>query len=89
MHTHVCVPSALEIYMYVYIFQVNATDADKGDNGNIVYTLSYPGGATGAFSVNPSTGVISLSRNLTQSEVGEVTLDLKAEDIAVAGQEKR
>ena len=69
--------------------QVSATDPDLGANGDIVYSITNSGGLAGAFAVNNSTGVISLSRDLKQSDVGVVFLDLKAEDRAVGGQTKR
>ena len=64
--------------------QVSAKDPDLGANGDIVYSITNSGGLAGAFTVNNSTGVISLSRDLKQSDVGVVFLDLKAEDRAVA-----
>lgn len=52
------------------IIQIKAHDSDEGDNGRIVYSL-YPGEdteVTELFTIEPSTGVLSVKGNLSDSE---------------------
>ena len=44
--------------------KVSATDLDSGINGDIIYTISN----NDAFSIDPKTGVISMTSNLTETE---------------------
>ncbi|XP_076439780.1 protocadherin Fat 4-like [Babylonia areolata] len=65
--------------------RVNATDADSGNNGEITYSINAndnPATVVNAFSVDSTTGVITLARNLTQQDVGVVFFDVKADDKA-------
>ncbi len=41
------------------LISVRATDADDGDNGRVAYSIAGDGGK-GAFSIDASTGIVSL-----------------------------
>ena len=53
------------------IIHINATDADSGKNGLITYSII---GGTRYFSVNMSTGLVTLKSQLDRED-GSVTLD--------------
>ncbi|KAK7465106.1 hypothetical protein BaRGS_00037727, partial [Batillaria attramentaria] len=65
------------------IGQVNATDADEGDNGRVSFSITNTEGAAGAFHIDSSSGQISLTRSLTKSDVGLVVLLVQAQDNGV------
>ena len=49
------------------VISVVATDADAGDNSVVRYSIPQQSGAQGRFSVNPTTGELSVSATLPTS----------------------
>ena len=61
------------------IFQVKATDADYGNNSIITYSL-LPSEYGGKFSIDASSGNITVIGNLDRENTSEVTLRIQATD---------
>ena len=61
------------------IFQVRATDADYGKNSNITYSL-VPSEYATKFSINASSGDITVIGNLDRENTSEITLRISAAD---------
>ena len=61
------------------IFQVRATDADYGNNSIITYSL-VPSEYATKFSIDASTGDITVIGNLDRENTSEITLRIKATD---------
>ena len=61
------------------IFQVRATDADYGNNSIITYSL-VPSEYTAKFSIDASTGNITVVGNLDRENTSEITLRINATD---------
>lgn len=61
------------------IFQVRATDADHGNNSIITYSLASSEYAT-KFSINASTGNITVIGNLDRENTSEIILRINASD---------
>ena len=61
------------------IFQVRATDADHGNNSIITYSLAPSEYAT-KFSINASTGNITVIGNLDRENTSEIILRINASD---------
>ena len=61
------------------IFQVRATDADYGNNSIITYSL-VPSEYATKFSVDASTGNITVTGNLDRENASEITLRINASD---------
>ena len=61
------------------IFQVRATDADYGYNSVISYTL-LPNGYETKFSIDPSSGNITVIGNLDREITSEIILRINATD---------
>ena len=62
-----------------FIFQVRATDADYGNNSIITYSL-VPSEYAKKFSINASSGDITVIGNLDRENTSEITLRIKATD---------
>ncbi|KAH9487876.1 hypothetical protein Btru_068367 [Bulinus truncatus] len=71
----VTIPEDMPIFSSVY--QVKASDADIGVNGEIYYRLDKE---TYMFAVHPTTGVVSLTRPLKHDSKPTYELDIVAED---------
>ena len=61
------------------IFQVRATDADYGNNSIITYSL-VPSEYATKFSIDASTGNITVIGNLDRENTSEITLHINATD---------
>lgn len=61
------------------IFQVRATDADYGNNSVISYTL-LPSEYEAKFSIDPSSGNITVIGNLDRENTSEIILRINASD---------
>ena len=61
------------------IFQVRATDADYGNNSVISYTL-LPSEYESKFSIDPSSGNITVIGNLDHENTSEIILRINATD---------
>ena len=61
------------------IFQVRATDADYGNNSIITYSL-VPNEYETKFSIDASTGNITVIGNLDRENTSEITLRINATD---------
>ena len=61
------------------IFQVRATDADYGNNSIITYSL-LPGDYPPKFSIDASSGNITVIGNLDRENTSKVTLRINASD---------
>ena len=61
------------------IFQVRATDADSGNNSIITYSL-VPSEYATKFSINASSGIITVIGNLDRENTSEITLRISATD---------
>ena len=70
--------------MPYFVAQINATDKDEGNNGLVTYSITNTNeGIVSAFQIDQSTGQLTLSRSLTQNDVGIVYLDVQASDNAL------
>ena len=63
----------------IVIFQVRATDADYGNNSIITYSL-LPSEYAAKFSVDPSSGNVTVIAILDRENKSEVTLRINASD---------
>ncbi|XP_057705848.1 protocadherin gamma-A11-like isoform X35 [Corythoichthys intestinalis] len=63
------------------ILQVSATDADKGANGEVLYSFSQNSDvASSVFSINANTGEISVMGELNYEKVKQYEIDVDATD---------
>ncbi|XP_063282017.1 protocadherin-17 isoform X2 [Pelobates fuscus] len=64
------------------VIDLNATDADEGSNGEVVYSFSgyAPDRIRELFSIDPKTGLIQVSGNLDYEENGLIEIDVQARD---------
>ncbi|XP_028399940.1 protocadherin Fat 4-like isoform X2 [Dendronephthya gigantea] len=70
------------------VTKIQATDKDEGSNSNIIYSIKS-GNDAGAFAIDPATGLISTTENITQlEEVFKVILTVVAQDSADQGTPK-
>lgn len=60
------------------VIDLNATDADVGVDGTITYSISS--GASGKFSIDPTTGVVVVSGSLDRETKASYTMDVLAVD---------
>ena len=61
------------------VFQVRATDADRGNNSIITYSL-LPSEYSEKFSIGASSGNITVIRNLDRENRSQITLRINATD---------
>ncbi|KAM4797494.1 protocadherin-17 isoform 2-T2 [Rhinophrynus dorsalis] len=64
------------------VIDLNATDADEGSNGEVVYSFSgyAPDRIRELFSIDPRTGLIQVKGNLDYEENGLIEIDVQARD---------
>ncbi|XP_048086728.1 protocadherin beta-16-like [Alosa alosa] len=63
------------------VFQVSASDADEGANGEVTYEFSYISiNAENLFSIDPTTGVITVKGTIDFEESSSFELRVKAKD---------
>uniref|UniRef100_A0A8C5N170 Protocadherin beta-1 n=1 Tax=Leptobrachium leishanense TaxID=445787 RepID=A0A8C5N170_9ANUR len=64
------------------VIDLNATDADEGSNGEVIYSFSgyAPDRIRELFSIDPRTGLIQVSGNLDYEENGLIEIDVQARD---------
>jgi hypothetical protein len=60
------------------VYDIDATDADNGTDGVIVYSIAS--GASGFFAINPVTGVVTVSGSLDRETTSSYTLKVNAAD---------
>ncbi|XP_015263778.1 PREDICTED: protocadherin-17 [Gekko japonicus] len=65
------------------VIDLNATDADEGTNGQVLYAFSgyTPERVRELFSIDPQTGLIRVKGNLDYEEGGLVEIDVQARDL--------
>lgn len=64
----------------LFIFKVNATDADSGANGEVQYRLLTQGNTNSAFSIDATTGEIMTAITLDHETVASYKLTVEATD---------
>ncbi|NXG28398.1 CADN protein, partial [Dromaius novaehollandiae] len=64
------------------VLQVEAYDADLGQNGEVKYGLMHRDGASLGFSIDPDTGVITTTQSFDREKQRECTLSVTATDQA-------
>ncbi|XP_073470333.1 protocadherin-17 isoform X2 [Aquarana catesbeiana] len=64
------------------VIDLNATDADEGSNGEVIYSFSgyAPDRVHELFSIDPNTGVIQVKGNLDYEENNLIEIDVQARD---------
>ena len=62
------------------VAQLNATDADSGANGRIVYGIENDGGAGGVFEVDPDTGAVTARAVLDREAISRYRMRVRAVD---------
>ncbi|XP_075447163.1 protocadherin-17-like [Ascaphus truei] len=64
------------------VIDLNATDADEGANGEVLYSFSgyAPDRIRELFSIDPKTGLIQVKGNLDYEENGLIEIDIQARD---------
>jgi len=63
------------------IFNVSAIDDDAGENARITYRIAVnPASHSGDFTINPSTGALTIARNLSYADVSLYTIQIFASD---------
>ncbi|XP_041440275.1 protocadherin-17 isoform X1 [Xenopus laevis] len=64
------------------VIDLNATDADEGSNGEVVYSFSgyAPDRIRELFSIDSKTGIIQVKGNLDYEENGLIEIDVQARD---------
>ncbi|CAB4019339.1 Protocadherin Fat 4, partial [Paramuricea clavata] len=67
---------------------IHATDKDDGENANIIYSIQS-GNDAGAFAIDPDTGLITTTENVSQITDGHLTLTVVARDSSVQGTPKK
>uniref|UniRef100_A0A8C3RP13 Cadherin domain-containing protein n=1 Tax=Chelydra serpentina TaxID=8475 RepID=A0A8C3RP13_CHESE len=65
------------------VIDLNATDADEGTNGEVLYSFSgyAPERVRDLFSIDPQSGLIRVKSNLDYEESGLVEIDVQARDL--------
>nr|XP_031540366.1 protocadherin-17 isoform X2 [Vicugna pacos] len=65
------------------VIDLNATDADEGPNGEVIYSFSsyVPDRVRELFSIDPKTGLIRVKGNLDYEENGMLEIDVQARDM--------
>ncbi|XP_041438392.1 protocadherin-17 isoform X2 [Xenopus laevis] len=65
------------------VIDLNATDADEGSNGEVVYSFSgyAPDRIRELFSIDSKTGIIQVRGNLDYEENGLIEIDVQARDL--------
>ncbi|XP_031814315.1 protocadherin-17 isoform X2 [Sarcophilus harrisii] len=65
------------------VIDLNATDADEGQNGEVLYSFSsyVPDRVRELFSIDPETGLIRVKGNLDYEENSLVEIDVQARDL--------
>ncbi|XP_036312890.1 protocadherin-17 isoform X3 [Pipistrellus kuhlii] len=65
------------------VIDLNATDADEGPNGEVLYAFSsyVPDRVRELFSIDPKTGLIRVKGNLDYEENGMLEIDVQARDL--------
>nr|XP_012605247.1 protocadherin-17 isoform X2 [Microcebus murinus] len=65
------------------VIDLNATDADEGPNGEVIYSFSsyVPDRVRELFSIDPKTGLIRVKGNLDYEENGMLEIDVQARDL--------
>ncbi|XP_021083322.1 protocadherin-17 isoform X2 [Mesocricetus auratus] len=65
------------------VIDLNATDADEGPNGEVLYSFSsyMPDRVRELFSIDPKTGLIRVKGNLDYEENGMLEIDVQARDL--------
>ncbi|XP_008055669.1 LOW QUALITY PROTEIN: protocadherin-17 [Carlito syrichta] len=65
------------------VIDLNATDADEGPNGEVLYSFSsyVPDRVRELFSLDPKTGLIRVKGNLDYEENGMLEIDVQARDL--------
>ncbi|XP_059579165.1 protocadherin-17 isoform X3 [Alligator mississippiensis] len=65
------------------VIDLNATDADEGTNGEVLYSFSgyAPDRVRDLFSIDPQSGLIRVKGNLDYEESGLVEIDVQARDL--------
>lgn len=63
-------------------FFLQATDKDEGQNSNVIYSIQS-GNEAGAFTIDPATGVITTTANVSEITEGKLTLTVVARDPSV------
>ncbi|KAM7111829.1 protocadherin-17 isoform 2-T2 [Molossus nigricans] len=69
--------------MGTVVIDLNATDADEGPNGEVLYSFSsyVPDRVRELFSIDPKTGLIRVKGNLDYEENGMLEIDVQARDL--------
>ncbi|XP_045143069.1 protocadherin-17 isoform X2 [Echinops telfairi] len=65
------------------VIDLNATDADEGPNGEVLYSFSsyVPDRVRELFSIDPKSGLIRVKGNLDYEENGMLEIDVQARDL--------
>ncbi|XP_065275079.1 protocadherin-17 [Emys orbicularis] len=65
------------------VIDLNATDADEGTNGEVLYSFSgyAPERVRDLFSIDPQSGLIRVKSNLDYEESGLIEIDVQARDL--------
>uniref|UniRef100_A0A669NX79 Protocadherin 17 n=1 Tax=Phasianus colchicus TaxID=9054 RepID=A0A669NX79_PHACC len=65
------------------VIDLNATDADEGTNGEVLYSFSgyAPDRVRDLFSIDPQSGLIRVKGNLDYEESGLIEIDVQARDL--------
>ena len=63
------------------VYWANATDQDKGENGNIIYSIVKDSGEQ-VFHINAKTGAVALNKTLDYEQTKQYSLRIKASDRA-------
>ncbi|NXC25344.1 PCD17 protein, partial [Campylorhamphus procurvoides] len=65
------------------VIDLNATDADEGTNGEVLYSFSgyAPERVRELFSIDPQSGLIRVKGNLDYEESGLIEIDVQARDL--------
>ncbi|XP_035177762.1 protocadherin-17 isoform X3 [Oxyura jamaicensis] len=65
------------------VIDLNATDADEGTNGEVLYSFSgyAPERVRDLFSIDPQSGLIRVKGNLDYEESGLIEIDVQARDL--------
>ncbi|KAF1469778.1 Protocadherin-17, partial [Pygoscelis antarcticus] len=65
------------------VIDLNATDADEGTNGEVLYSFSgyAPEHVRDLFSIDPQSGLIRVKGNLDYEESGLIEIDVQARDL--------
>jgi len=69
-------------FVGAFVVQLNATDADSGENGRIVYSIVNEGGDRGGevFEVDPDTGTVTASAVLDREVMSRYKMRVRAVD---------